>query len=144
MSGPSLKKRIVTSIKPRPEPVQSERLHRLASEERHRQENIVPMELRLIEGPMMRTRLGIFFVAVLSGTATAQAPNAQAPTPPVATNQCWDNSTNQLRDNNSAAMGAPEGQDRSAGKIPAPASGNAATGGARNPNAVRPPGVADC
>ncbi|MEA2929008.1 MAG: hypothetical protein QOG38_1436 [Hyphomicrobiales bacterium] len=87
---------------------------------------------------MKSSRLGLTLAIVMNGTAAAQSP-----TPPVATNQCWDISMNQLRDKNSAAMGAREGQDRSAG-VPAPPSGNAATGGPRNPNAVRPPGVADC
>ena len=78
-------------------------------------------------------------MALAATAASAQSPGS----PGVATNQCWDATLNQLRDKNSAAMGAKEGEDKSAG-TPAPPSGNAATGGPRNGNAVRPPGVSDC
>ena len=85
----------------------------------------------------------LFLFSLVAALAGTRAMSAQSPgTPSVATNQCWDRSSNQLRDKNSAAMGAPEGRDRSAG--PPPPSGNAGNVTPKVPNAVRPPGVADC
>jgi hypothetical protein len=80
---------------------------------------------------------------------TAALAQATRDTPPPATNQCWDTSTNLLRDKTSPTSTEKTkevvvGRDQSPG-APAPPSRNAMTGGKPdNPNPVRPPGVTDC
>jgi hypothetical protein len=83
---------------------------------------------------------------VLSGSPVLA--QSTADTPPPATNQCWDTSTQLLRDKTSATSAIKSrevaiGRDQSPG-APAPLSGNAVAGNTRNPNPVRPPGVSDC